>query len=1022
MEDGGARFGEGPIEQLAGRALGGELPLPEARALAAGADVVAQLNPEYLDALLRYADDAARGAAERPALWLQDLVVAATSAAAGAGPEASAVATRAGLAYIELARGYLTQVPDGRIYRRALELGSRIEAQAREADDRNTLSSALHQQGTLNLDPYAAGRSTENFWEAHRRWLDRMRAEVGGALQADELGMPEPLDAFRRAEPLLGQAAELRTGAARGRSLKAKGDAMLWRRVLGDPLEAGAVAATYREALADLAIDEDPQHRLAALNALRVLGEPLDLDDVERTFDRSLDDWRSRLGPALTRDLIVQSYGLLRFDRPRRALALILDGAPVFDELGEEARIGRLRAEVTLLAALAELDDDAEPLPGPGELEPAVDALLGRAREEDWDRERLFGAIMRLIVACPQHDEEATGLALLSQARENVAPLLARRHATALDWLAAGFELGVGVNGFNREEWADAVEGYSRSLHGYLDLEMPSTALDCLGRVADIVERGHGGPSLAVALLRGVAPVALEAENAIGPAAARTLRTAVERILGDSAADHTPDVLLFAAQLAKGLRFATALYGGSRYRWSEDRVGRQILGAIGAAEAESAADGDWAELDENVLLAEYVSASDAEADAGDPRSRLRWLRRSYDEHLWEALLDGAAVDEALWLDVADLQAALDDRTALLSYFVGARPADGQTAASVLVVTREQVRPFLVQHGIPPFQGLVVDGQSMPSPTGFAVAATREAVQARPGADRVSAEGADALEHDWWSYFGDGAVLDGLREQGVDHLCAIPHGPLHYHPLHLAGTRERPLADDWIVSYLPNLHLFVSRRGRPAARRHRSRVLTAIGLGFEGANPHDLPPLPGAVDEAEAVAKAFGGTLVPEPQATEAAVAQALEDSRFVHLATHGRHDADAPAFQCLYLTPDAGSDGRLQAHELLSLDLRGLDLVTLSACETALGRFDASDNLRGLPAALMLSGVSTVVGTLWEVEDETSERFFTELYQRLRAGDGCLDAFRGAQTVTRADHPQYRDWGAFYLAGDWEWR
>ncbi|MFE5587174.1 CHAT domain-containing protein [Kitasatospora sp. NPDC056531] len=68
------------------------------------------------------------------------------------------------------------------------------------------------------------------------------------------------------------------------------------------------------------------------------------------------------------------------------------------------------------------------------------------------------------------------------------------------------------------------------------------------------------------------------------------------------------------------------------------------------------------------------------------------------------------------------------------------------------------------------------------------------------------------------------------------------------------------------------------------------------------------------------------------------------------------HDAAAPAFQCLYLAPDQRSDGRLHAHELLGLELRGLDLVTLSACETALGRFDASDNPRGLPAALLLSG------------------------------------------------------------------
>src|SRR4029077_15742940 len=135
------------------------------------------------------------------------------------------------------------------------------------------------------------------------------------------------------------------------------------------------------------------------------------------------------------------------------------------------------------------------------------------------------------------------------------------------------------------------------------------------------------------------------------------------------------------------------------------------------------------------------------------------------------------------------------------------------------------------------------------------------------------------------------------------------------------------------------------------------------------------------------------TALVEKQATREAFIGALDQSRFVHLSTHGSHDVDAPAFQCLYLSPDNASDGLLFAHELLSHDLRGLQLVTLSACETALGRFDIDDNLRGIAASFFQAGVSTIIGTLWKSEVGATQEFFSVLYRELKAGRARLEAF-----------------------------
>jgi CHAT domain-containing protein len=131
------------------------------------------------------------------------------------------------------------------------------------------------------------------------------------------------------------------------------------------------------------------------------------------------------------------------------------------------------------------------------------------------------------------------------------------------------------------------------------------------------------------------------------------------------------------------------------------------------------------------------------------------------------------------------------------------------------------------------------------------------------------------------------------------------------------------------------------------------------------------------------------------------------------------HNVAAPAFQSVFVQPDEKDDGIIHAYELLRLDLHHLDLVTLSACETALGRFDTADNPRGIPAALLIAGVRTIVASLWNVESNAATKFFETFYNQLQTSKNKLEAFYTAQTETRKLFPAYRDWGAFQMIGDW---
>ena len=144
----------------------------------------------------------------------------------------------------------------------------------------------------------------------------------------------------------------------------------------------------------------------------------------------------------------------------------------------------------------------------------------------------------------------------------------------------------------------------------------------------------------------------------------------------------------------------------------------------------------------------------------------------------------------------------------------------------------------------------------------------------------------------------------------------------------------------------------------------------------------------------------------------------IERSEYVHIAAHGAQNLeDAPAFHCLFLSNADGAQTAacMRMTNFQRCDLRGTELVTLSACESALFRYDLNDNLYGLAAAFLRAGARTVLGALWPVKSDCG-LFFVVLYSEIGRDSSKLAAFRHAQSVTRAAFPEYRDWAAFILS------
>jgi CHAT domain-containing protein len=118
----------------------------------------------------------------------------------------------------------------------------------------------------------------------------------------------------------------------------------------------------------------------------------------------------------------------------------------------------------------------------------------------------------------------------------------------------------------------------------------------------------------------------------------------------------------------------------------------------------------------------------------------------------------------------------------------------------------------------------------------------------------------------------------------------------------------------------------------------------------------------------------------------------------------------------LLLSKDAGDDGMLTVNELYSIELNA-DLVTLSACETGLGKISNGDDIIGLTRGFFYSGTSSVIASLWQVDDDATSYLMVQFYEALQTKNK-RDALRAAQlnTMKKFSHPYF--WAAFYLTGN----
>ncbi|MGB5753658.1 MAG: CHAT domain-containing tetratricopeptide repeat protein [Thermoanaerobaculia bacterium] len=263
-----------------------------------------------------------------------------------------------------------------------------------------------------------------------------------------------------------------------------------------------------------------------------------------------------------------------------------------------------------------------------------------------------------------------------------------------------------------------------------------------------------------------------------------------------------------------------------------------------------------------------------------------------------------------------------------------------------------------------------------------------------------------------------ALIEPLEAEGwldaVQHLYLVPHDTLHYLPFAVLprGPEGRVLVQDYQLTYLPSAGTLVyARAGGAAAEGLLVLAPMSSRLKHTGA-------------EARAVAEAFpdSNKVLMGDQATESSFKALSKDFKVLHLATHSTWNRLNPLLSALQLEAGDGEDGRLEVHEVLDLRL-GADLVTLSACETALGsgyfgQTPVGDDFVGLTRAFLHAGSRAVLASLWEVDDRSTLELMQSFYQ-YRDAQGPARALAEVQR-SRLEGSASADpyqWAAFVVVG-----
>ena len=372
-------------------------------------------------------------------------------------------------------------------------------------------------------------------------------------------------------------------------------------------------------------------------------------------------------------------------------------------------------------------------------------------------------------------------------------------------------------------------------------------------------------------------------------------------------------------------------------------------------------------------------------------------------------------------NVAEIQAMLDNQTALLEY----------------VVVDSAVHIFSVdQQGVDWIKSPITNQE------------LTDRIHALHSA--LSDYGSDSAYFDYAEqahWFYNKLVAPAIAgKNGITNLIIVPDGELGHLPFEAFLVEAAPqqnfsyhevhyLVKDYNISYNYSATLWKENREAPAPKNNGELLgvaadyeieldtnMVAMRMATDQWRREKLTQLPAARREVEALQAKYEGFFAYDTLASEKTVKTMASEYAVLHFATHGILDNERPVLSSLAFTEDNDSteSNFWQAHEISKAQLNA-DLVVLSACETGYGKFERGNGVASLARAFMYAGAPSLIVSLWQVHDGSTSELMQFFYSNLDSGMKKDEALRKAklQYLESAQgimaHPAF--WSPFITIG-----
>jgi CHAT domain-containing protein len=254
----------------------------------------------------------------------------------------------------------------------------------------------------------------------------------------------------------------------------------------------------------------------------------------------------------------------------------------------------------------------------------------------------------------------------------------------------------------------------------------------------------------------------------------------------------------------------------------------------------------------------------------------------------------------------------------------------------------------------------------------------------------------------------------LEENKITTLVFVPDGALRTIPFAALHDGQRFLIEDLAVAVVPGLSLVEPK----TLERHKPQLLmNGVSQSVQGFAPLDF-----VTNELNSINGTYSGQTLLNEQFTLAQLQEKLRDQQFsiVHIASHGQFDRDVRKTFVLTYDQKLTLDGLEASIRPSAYRGKPIELLVLSACQTAAGDDRAA---LGLAGVAVKAGARSALASLWFVNDQSTSALITEFYRQLSQHPDIskAQALQAAQIHLLADrryeHPCY--WSPYLIIGNW---